>query len=135
MHRRVLVPRVSLRPETVASARIQLDLPSSCAGKPHVSVSLLFFSFRNRCDNSTFGGGKLATAGKNVKICYEGCFPDGRVFDKNNNRRRPLQFRVGEPEQALDGVRACVYLQGNVIHWCNLWARSTATGYLIETSG
>jgi len=39
----------------------------------------------------------MAVPGKNVKICYEGCFPDGRVFDKNNNRRRPLQFRVGEP--------------------------------------
>ncbi|CAM9856878.1 unnamed protein product [Scytosiphon promiscuus] len=50
---------------------------------------------RKRENKSTFGGGKLATAGKNVKICYEGCFPDGRVFDKNNNRRRPLQFRVG----------------------------------------
>ncbi|CAN0536736.1 unnamed protein product [Ectocarpus sp. 12 AP-2014] len=43
----------------------------------------------------TGGGGKIAVPGKNVKICYEGCFPDGRVFDKNNNRRRPLQFRVG----------------------------------------
>ncbi|CAM9836571.1 unnamed protein product [Ectocarpus sp. 8 AP-2014] len=42
-----------------------------------------------------FGGGKIAVPGKNVKICYEGCFPDGRVFDKNNNRRRPLRFRVG----------------------------------------
>lgn len=38
----------------------------------------------------------MAVPGKNVKIVYEGCFPDGRVFDKNQNRRRPLQFRVGE---------------------------------------
>eukprot|EP00903_Cladosiphon_okamuranus_P018106 g16663.t1 len=45
--------------------------------------------------DTTLGGGKIAVPGKNVKICYEGCFPDGRVFDKNNNRRRPLQFRVG----------------------------------------
>ncbi|CAN0075871.1 unnamed protein product [Pylaiella littoralis] len=45
--------------------------------------------------DTTFGGGKMAVPGKNIKVCYEGCFPDGRVFDKNNNRRRPLQFRVG----------------------------------------
>lgn len=48
---------------------------------------------------SIFGGGKIAVPGKNVKVCYEGCFPDGRVFDKNQNRRRPLQFRIGK-----DGV-------------------------------
>lgn len=38
----------------------------------------------------------MAVPGKTVKIVYEGCFPDGRVFDKNQNRRRPLKFRVGE---------------------------------------
>lgn len=43
----------------------------------------------------------MAVPGKNVKVCYEGCFPDGRVFDKNNNRRRPLQFRVGESFRVL----------------------------------
>lgn len=69
-----------------------------------------------------FGGGKIAVPGKNVKVCYEGCFPDGRVFDKNNNRRRPLQFRVGEVEWArachglsfLSAVR-CVTLEEEVL--------------------
>eukprot|EP00904_Undaria_pinnatifida_P006720 jgi/Undpi1/3178/HiC_scaffold_15.g06552.m1 len=50
---------------------------------------------RKRENKKIFGGGKIAVPGKNVKICYEGCFPDGRVFDKNQNRRRPLQFRIG----------------------------------------
>ncbi|CAN0330678.1 unnamed protein product, partial [Laminaria digitata] len=50
---------------------------------------------RNMGFRSIFGGGKIAVPGKNVKVCYEGCFPDGRVFDKNQNRRRPLQFRIG----------------------------------------
>lgn len=54
-----------------------------------------------------FGGGKIAVPGKNVKICYEGCFPDGRVFDKNNNRRRPLQFRVGETKWGHVSVVSC----------------------------
>jgi FKBP-type peptidyl-prolyl cis-trans isomerase len=30
-----------------------------------------------------------------VKIFYEGSFPDGKVFDKNYNRKSPLTFRVG----------------------------------------
>ncbi|CAM9948846.1 unnamed protein product, partial [Phaeothamnion confervicola] len=41
------------------------------------------------------GSGKIATGGKQVSILYEGSFPDGRVFDKNWNRRKPLRFRVG----------------------------------------
>ncbi|CAM9587443.1 unnamed protein product [Ectocarpus fasciculatus] len=45
--------------------------------------------------DTMLGGGNIAVPGKNVKICYEGCFPDGRVFDKNNSRRSPLKFRVG----------------------------------------
>ncbi|CAM9147606.1 unnamed protein product [Choristocarpus tenellus] len=45
--------------------------------------------------DTTLGDGKTATPGKTVKILYEGSFPDGRVFDKNFNRKKPLTFRVG----------------------------------------
>ncbi|CAM9746350.1 unnamed protein product [Chrysoparadoxa australica] len=45
--------------------------------------------------DKVIGSGKMATPGKNVKIFYEGSFPNGKVFDKNFNRHKPLQFRVG----------------------------------------
>ena len=41
------------------------------------------------------GNGPEPKLGSTVKITYEGMFPDGKVFDKNPSRKKPLKFRVG----------------------------------------
>ncbi|KAG5174913.1 hypothetical protein JKP88DRAFT_339857 [Tribonema minus] len=61
--------------------------------------------------DKVLGAGKVASSGKQVKVLYEGSFPDGRVFDKNFNRRAPLGFRVGlgrvikGMERGVEGMR------------------------------
>ena len=44
------------------------------------------------------GSGAAVKAGRKVSILYVGSFPDGEVFDKNQNRKSPLQFRLGTGE-------------------------------------
>ena len=41
------------------------------------------------------GKGAEPKLGSAVKITYEGMFPNGKVFDKNASRKKPLKFRVG----------------------------------------
>jgi FK506-binding nuclear protein len=41
------------------------------------------------------GNGAEPKLGSSVKITYEGMFPNGKVFDKNSSRKKPLKFRVG----------------------------------------
>jgi FK506-binding nuclear protein len=41
------------------------------------------------------GNGAEPKLGSLVKITYEGMFPNGKVFDKNGSRKKPLKFRVG----------------------------------------
>lgn len=41
------------------------------------------------------GSGSEPKLGSTVKITYEGLFPDGRVFDQNSSRKKPLKFRLG----------------------------------------
>lgn len=57
------------------------------------------------------GDGSQVKLGRRASILYTGSFPDGKVFDKNQNRRSPLQFRVGTGEvirgleRGLEGMR------------------------------
>ena len=46
------------------------------------------------------GNGKTVKPGKRVAILYTGSLPneDGKIFDRNQNRNAPLQFRVGTGE-------------------------------------
>jgi FKBP-type peptidyl-prolyl cis-trans isomerase len=47
---------------------------------------------------SAIGKGDPTKPGRVVKITYEGMFPDGRVFDKNQSTKHPFSFRLGAGE-------------------------------------
>ncbi|GMI42321.1 hypothetical protein TrCOL_g8846 [Triparma columacea] len=50
------------------------------------------------------GSGSQASAGRSVSILYEGSLKkDGKVFDKNLNKKRPFKFRMGL-EQVIKGM-------------------------------
>jgi FK506-binding nuclear protein len=57
------------------------------------------------------GSGQPPSRGKHVRILYEGRLVDGTTFDSNQNRRRPLTFRLGLREvvagmdKGLEGMR------------------------------
>lgn len=57
------------------------------------------------------GNGIEPKLGSKVQITYEGCFPDGKIFDANLKRKKPLVFRKGMAEVVrgldlgLEGVR------------------------------
>jgi FKBP-type peptidyl-prolyl cis-trans isomerase len=45
------------------------------------------------------GSGAAVKLGRNVSILYQGAFPSGKVFDRNNkSRNNPLIFRLGTGE-------------------------------------
>lgn len=60
---------------------------------------------------SQLGNGPTPSRGKVVKILYEGRLKDGTKFDENQNRRRPLAFRLGLREvvagmdKGVEGMR------------------------------
>jgi FKBP-type peptidyl-prolyl cis-trans isomerase len=58
------------------------------------------------------GTGEEVRAGKKVSVTYVGSFPDtGKVFDKNQNKKNPLVFRLGTGEvikgleRGIEGMR------------------------------
>lgn len=57
------------------------------------------------------GVGQSVKPGRKVSILYEASFPDGKVFDKNKNSAKPLEFRLGTGqvvrglEHGLEGMR------------------------------
>lgn len=57
------------------------------------------------------GTGALVKAGRKIGINYVGSFPDGKTFDKNMNKKSPLEFRQGTGqvvrglEKGLEGMR------------------------------
>ena len=49
------------------------------------------------------GKGIEPKSGAKVKITYDGMYPDGRVFDSNQFRSKPFQFRKGT-QQVIRGL-------------------------------
>ena len=63
------------------------------------------------CTRLQLGSGPVPTKGKLVKILYEGRLANGKVFDSNQNSRKPLSFRLGLREvvsgmdKGVEGMR------------------------------
>lgn len=61
--------------------------------------------------DTQIGAGSAVKSGAQVNILYEGTLTDGSTFDKRQNRRSPLSFRVGLREVVpgmdigLEGMR------------------------------
>ena len=57
------------------------------------------------------GKGIEPKLGSKIKVTYEGCFPDGTVFDANLKRKKPFVFRKGTAQvipgldMGLEGMR------------------------------